>query len=327
MKKLFAVLLSLIMALSVFGIRSFAAAETATDAGKVVSVTDIDLTFDFDIGGKAVADYEDYITINTEGVEFEDNYDDLGVYAGQIYSYENAENYLEGEFYGISVYLTPIDGYVIPMGEEVTATVNGEEVECDTFVYHYYDEEADKEIPVPTYQIFVTAVIGPNGGVVEGKTKNIVREISIDVHPEAGMRVGDWEEYITINTPHVILDIENGYPGAYVYDAETYTYLSEDHIFEAGREYEIEVQLTTEDGYCLPFAGLEKVTVNGEETYNYYTGTYSDDGIVFVDYAAVTDYEIPDGENAFFDLVLNYFLDIKTQIETFLRMIINLITF
>lgn len=321
MKKFLSMLLSVVLVFGVCSISAFAVAETATDAPATKLVTSIDVSFDFDIGGKKVGDYEDYITINTAGVEFEDNYDGLGAFANFLDG-GSAEEYIEGEIYGISVYLTPEDGYAFPLSGDFVVTVNGKEHACSLFIGEQYDEELEEFVEVPTCDFFIIAAIGPEGGFAEGRTSKLIKEISIDIAPVAGMSVADWEEYVKINTPNLEFDDENGYPGAFVYD-ENYTALPSNYIFVAGQEYYIEAQLAPASGYCFPFDGVEKVTVNGEATEDYYIDSYYNDNYVVVDYASVAGYESASGENSPFDLISNYFTTFFAGIESYFAGIIQ----
>lgn len=315
MKKTLSIILSFIMVFGIFGLNAFAAAETATDVPSDTVIKEIDLTFDFDIGGKNVLDYEDYTTINTPGIEFEDNYDGIGVVAVPIEGVET-EKFIEGEVYNVSFYLTPKEGYVLPLGEDVKAVVNGEEYDCETYVSEQYDEEAEDYVEVPTCHIYIAVVIGPKGGFAYGKTSKLIKEISIDIAPVAGMTVADWEEYIKINTPNLGFDDENGYPGAFVYN-EDFAQLPNDYIFVAGERYYIEAQLKPEMGYCFPFNGLDKVTVNGEETIDYYVDSYYNDDYIFIDFVSVSGSEVATGENTFFDSTSNYFTLLFARIENY----------
>ncbi len=315
MKKTLSIFLALVMALGVFALNSFAAAETETDVPSDTVLKEIDLTFDFDIGGKNVADYKDYITINSSGVKFEDEYDGFGVVAGPVDAGE-AEKYIEGEIYGVSIYLTPTDGYVIPLGGKVKAVVNGKEFDSEIFVAEHYIEETEELVEIPTCHIFLTVVIGPQGGFAYGKTGKLINEISIDVNLEAGLKVADWTEYVTINTPNLVFDDQNGFAGAFVYDG-AYNQLPNDYVFVAGEEYYVEVQLAPEAGYSFPFDGIEKVTVNGEKTEDYYIGTYYNDDYAVIDFASVTANETAEGSNSVLDSISNYFVLLFAGIENY----------
>ncbi len=310
MKKILSVILSLLIVCGVFSVNAFAAVETTTDAPSPL-ITEIDLTIDFNIGGKKVDDYKNYIIINTAGLKFEESDDTSAVLASRLYSQMTDENYFEGEIYGMGIYLTPTDGFYFPVGEEVTATVNGTEVLCETGTYFTEDETE-----IPYAYILVNAIIGKNGKIVEGKTDKLIREISIDVEPVAGMTVGEWENYVTINTDNVTFSNIDSLKGVYVYNAE-YLPLPDNYVFVAGEEYIVEVDMVAENGYCFPFAGLDKLIVNGEESEDYSIYTYSDDGVEYIELVSAVAVSVPEGENSVFDYIINFFAEISANIQLY----------
>ena len=90
-------------------------------------ISKADINVRTDIAGMSVNDYEDYIEILTEGLQFEDNYGDPGVCVK-----DSNEDFFEGEFvsgetYTFYVYLAPESGY--KLANTVDGTVNGEETE------------------------------------------------------------------------------------------------------------------------------------------------------------------------------------------------------
>ncbi|MBO5410586.1 MAG: hypothetical protein J6A60_04945 [Clostridia bacterium] len=310
MKKILSVILSLLIVCGVFSVNAFAAVETATDAPSPM-ITGIDLTIDFNIGGKKVDDYKNYITINTAGLEFEESDETSAVLASRLYSQTTDENYFEGEIYGMGIYLTTADGYYFPIGEEVTATVNGTEVLCETGTYF-----ADEETEIPYAYILVTAIIGKNGKIVEGKTDKLIREISIDVEPVAGMTVGEWKDFVTLNTDNIRFNDIEGLKGVYVYNAD-YVSLPDYYVFVAGEEYIIEVEVVADAGYCFPFAGLDKLIINGEESEDYSIYTYTEDGVEFIEFVAAVTVSVPEGENSVFDHIINFFAEIAANIQLY----------
>lgn len=82
-----------------------------------------------DIAGMSVNDYEDYIEILTEGLDFEDNYGDPAVYVYDSEDNEIYDGFVSGETYRIYLYLTPESGY--KFANNVDGTINGEETETD----------------------------------------------------------------------------------------------------------------------------------------------------------------------------------------------------
>ena len=90
-------------------------------------ISKADINVRTDIAGMSVNDYEDYIEILTEGLQFEDNYGDPGVCVK-----DSNEDFFEGEFvsgetYTFYVYLAPESG--CKLANIVDGTVNGEETE------------------------------------------------------------------------------------------------------------------------------------------------------------------------------------------------------
>lgn len=308
MKKIVSVIMSLVLALSVFGISAYAGVETATDAPVSSEISEINLSADFDIGGTDVIDVEEYLTIETDGVEFVKT--GIAAMANKLYSQTFEETFFEGEVYAIGIYLDLEEGYTFEDVENVTAYVNGTKVYCEA--YTYYSETKNAE--VYTCSIIMAAAIGPEGRIVEGKNENLIREIDLDVAPVAGMTAGEWENYVTINTENVSFNDGEGFKGAFVYKASDLIPLPENYVFEAGEEYIVEVQLVADDGYCFPYLGLDGVTVNGEETEGIIV-SYTLDGTTYTDVAVAITTEVPEGENEFFDYVINFFAEIKAKFE------------
>ena len=90
-------------------------------------ISKADINVRTDIAGMSVNEYEDYIEILTEGLQFEDNCGDPAVYVK-----DSNEDFFEGEFvsgetYTFYVYLAPESGY--KLANTVDGTVNGEETE------------------------------------------------------------------------------------------------------------------------------------------------------------------------------------------------------
>lgn len=107
-------------------------------------ISKADINIRKDIAGMSVNDYEDYIEILTEGLQFEDNYGDPGVYVE-----DSNEDFFEGEFvsgetYTFFVYLAPESGY--KLANTVDGTVNGEETETDVSYWMPGDEYGDIKV-------------------------------------------------------------------------------------------------------------------------------------------------------------------------------------
>ncbi len=95
-----------------------------------------EIEFSTDIKGVSVDDYESYIKILTENLEFEDNYGDLAVYAYNSKGNE-VTKYKSGETYTVYVYLAANNGY--KLSGYVEGFVNGEEV--GTYVSGWWPDE------------------------------------------------------------------------------------------------------------------------------------------------------------------------------------------
>ncbi len=94
---------------------------------------------------------------------------------------------------------------------------------------------------------------------------NIVDSIDLTVDVEPGMKIENYEEYITVNTPGVYCTGE-----IYVYEVyEEQNYDIDSYYFEPGRVYEIIIIVDVTDGYVFADreADFESVTVNDEEVY------------------------------------------------------------
>ena len=96
-----------------------------------------EIEFNTDIKGVSVNDYESYITILTENLEFEDNYGDLAVYVYDSKGNEVTNTFKSGETYTVYVYLTANNGY--KLSGYVEGSVNGEEV--GTYVSAWWPDE------------------------------------------------------------------------------------------------------------------------------------------------------------------------------------------
>lgn len=99
-------------------------------------INNIELTIEDDLKGYDVEDYNEYITIETQGVNF-DTYDMYGVYAYNS-DYEDVYTYEGGDYYWIVMNFVTEDGYFFdPDG--VIITING--VEYNYLGYYTYETE------------------------------------------------------------------------------------------------------------------------------------------------------------------------------------------
>ncbi len=135
-KKILSVLLSLVM---IFGIFSVVAC-----ADSVVVIDSAEITIDTNVAGVDAEDYESYISILTEGLEFEDNYGDPAVFVVDEEGIDFDGKFAAGETYYFFIYLSPESGCVL--ADEVAGTVNGEEI--STYIDSWEPGEEYGEITV-----------------------------------------------------------------------------------------------------------------------------------------------------------------------------------
>ena len=87
-----------------------------------------------------VYDWQNYVTINTEGLSF------LGedYYSVEVYDYFGNfvyDSFEQGNIYNIFIYMTPEEGYFLPHQERLeTVTLNGRQLSDDE-VFYYEDYE------------------------------------------------------------------------------------------------------------------------------------------------------------------------------------------
>ena len=130
-KKILSVLMALVMMLSAMSV----VANATSDADNVINTAEI--IIDTDIGSVDAGDYESYIEILTEGLEFEDNYNDPAVFVYDSEGNDFCGEFKVGETYCLSVYLSPETEYCL--AKDVAGYVNGEEV--DTRVSYWIPGE------------------------------------------------------------------------------------------------------------------------------------------------------------------------------------------
>ncbi len=107
MKKALSMFLTLIMIMSITSLNVFA------DTAEKKEVTEVSITFDSDIAGKSAADFMEFFTVNTEGVEIRqdtfDAYPDTNEF-----NKKPAETFELGKGYHAKLYVYPKDGYTLP---------------------------------------------------------------------------------------------------------------------------------------------------------------------------------------------------------------------
>lgn len=101
--------------------------------GPMNVVDTIDISFNTEIDGKTPADYKDFVSVNTAGVEMgsEKFWATIG-YPGYPSSL-NAESYELGKTYYSAIYIYPKEGYAFP--SPVNVTVNGKKTNEGDSVY------------------------------------------------------------------------------------------------------------------------------------------------------------------------------------------------
>lgn len=109
--------------------------ETTVTAKEPKYITSVDITVSEDLEGMPVAQWENYVTINTPGVKFIEDMaavDVLDYFGNWIY-----DSFEEGNIYDIYIYLTTEEGYFFPQDERLESVkVNGVEI-ADEDYYHY----------------------------------------------------------------------------------------------------------------------------------------------------------------------------------------------
>lgn len=104
-----------------------------------------------DLAGYYVSDYDYYIDILTDNLEFEDNYGDPAVFVYDEYGNEFTGEFRSGETYTFYVFLSAKPGY--ELADSVDCYVNGESV--DSYVDCWYPE-GDLEVEFVGFEFEVT---------------------------------------------------------------------------------------------------------------------------------------------------------------------------
>ncbi len=211
-------------------------------------VDTIDLTVDIE-PGMMMEDYEDYVTINTPGVTFNE---EVHVFIAEIFEEEmytpSSERFELGRVYEIAVILDVADGYVFADREDdfESVTVNGEEVYFEEYLNEDYTETG-------CYAVYTTV-----------EMDNTVTEIDITVNPVTGYLIDDYYRYVHINSMGVEFEetLDRGVNVTDSMGGDPFNYFVEE-------EYALEICLTP--AYGCEFAKddegnilLESVKMNGE---------------------------------------------------------------
>ena len=114
--------------------------ETTVTAKEPKYIERVDVTLRENLEGMPVYDWQNYVTINTEGLSF------LGedYYSVEVYDYFGNfvyDSFEQGNIYNIFIYMTPEEGYFLPHHERLeTVTLNGRQLSDDE-VFYYEDYE------------------------------------------------------------------------------------------------------------------------------------------------------------------------------------------
>lgn len=108
-------------------------------------IKEVSFDIDTDLDGVNVEDWEDYITIKTEGLKFENYLGDPAVYAYNSFD-EPVDTFRNGEVYELYIYFTPEEGYFFPFDEYIeSVTVNGT-TDYDSYYFDYYTADDGTDI-------------------------------------------------------------------------------------------------------------------------------------------------------------------------------------
>ena len=114
---------------------------TTVTAKEAKYITSVEFELKEDLDGVAVADWEDYISIKTEGLKFESYLGDPAVFVDDSNGY-TVDTFEDGEIYYMYVYFSAEDGYFFPYDECLeSVTVNGEDYSDSYYFYSYTAED------------------------------------------------------------------------------------------------------------------------------------------------------------------------------------------
>ncbi|MBR4051302.1 MAG: hypothetical protein IKK09_12460 [Clostridia bacterium] len=113
--------------------------ETTVTAKEPKYITSVDITVSENLEGMPVAQWKDYVTINTPGLKFLDDYASVEVY--DYFGNFVYDSFEEGDIYNIFVYITPEEGYFFPHHERLEdVKINGKQLD-ETEVFYYENNE------------------------------------------------------------------------------------------------------------------------------------------------------------------------------------------
>lgn len=117
---------------------------------------------------------------------------------------------------------------------------------------------------------------------------SVISDVSIDVDIDAGMLIGDIDEFLTINTEGLVPNDDNGSSPITVYFANHSNYINHDEPFENDVHYDVHIYLRPVEGYEFD-TSMKYVTVDGVKTEEFYIADPDEDGIN--DYIAIYLYD------------------------------------
>lgn len=113
--------------------------ETTVTAKEPKYITSVDISVSENLEGMPVAQWEEYVTINTPGLKFLDDYASVEVY--DYFGNFVYDSFEEGDIYNIFVYITTEEGYFFPHHERLEdVKINGKQLD-ETEVYYYENNE------------------------------------------------------------------------------------------------------------------------------------------------------------------------------------------
>jgi len=260
-------------------------------------INEIDITLN-PVSGYYVDDYYRYVSINNLGVVFEETLDS-GVKVTDAYGADPFDYFINEE-YSFEICLTPAWGCEFSKDENgniqlENVTVNGEDVE---YTAHIQDSRGYIEYVI--ININATA-----------KEETVISTIELTIDEDLkGYDVGDYEEYITIETPGVSFDIYN--PDAVsAYDSD-YDWVD---TFAGGERYCLCMNFITEDGYFFDPYRVVFIINDIEYDYSYYSSYEPERGntveYVYVEYTT-------DFTGNFFDRIIAWFRNTFEDIMAYL---------
>lgn len=254
-KKFLAVCLS---AVTMFVMFSFSA--SAADLKLEVA----SVLFDYYIGGVAVEDYEDYITVETDGFEFLES-EDIPVIEAYDYTGKKITEYKNGERCEVVLRMQASDGYYLTTG---WFSVNG--IFSDDKIINTVGENGEE---ITYLEMWFSVTIGVPDSVNGYKR---IEDLSLYVKPDSDYNVSDWEKYILVDN----LSLEIAHHGTEspvrAYDADNVDAgpLDNSDYFKAGEEYLIYIDVVSDRFSRLPIPGFKSLKVNNVETSDYTFGSY-----------------------------------------------------